>query len=79
LADWDGDGDQELFIGKSDGTIDYYENRGTLTEPDLRLTQPRFLAIDDGGYAAPAFLDMNGDKKLDLIVGSSAPRATPSS
>jgi uncharacterized protein (DUF2141 family) len=72
LVDWDGDGDYELFVGKSDGTIDYYENRGTRQDPDWRLTQPRFLAIDEGGYAAPAFLDMNGDGKPDLIVGNSA-------
>jgi uncharacterized protein (DUF2141 family) len=72
LVDWDGDGDLELFVGKSDGTIAYFENRGTRREPDWRLTQPRFLAIDDGGYAAPAFLDINGDGKPDLIVGSSS-------
>jgi hypothetical protein len=70
LVDWDGDGDLELFAGKSDGTIAYYENRGTRKEPDWRLTQRRFLAIDDGGYAAPAFQDLDGDGRADLIVGN---------
>jgi large repetitive protein len=71
VVDWDGDGDPDLFVGKSNGTIDYYQNKGTPTQPDWRLTQERFLAIDDGGFAAPAFLDVNGDGKPDLLVGSS--------
>ena len=70
LNDWDGDGDLDLFIGKSDGTIAYYENLGSRFAADWRLTQRRFLAIDSGGYAAPAFQDVNGDAQGDLLVGS---------
>ena len=73
LVDWDGDGDLELFVGKSDGTVGYYENKGTRKEPDWRLIQSRFLAIDDGGYAAPAFLDIDGDGRADLVLGTSGP------
>jgi hypothetical protein len=71
LVDWDGDGDLDLFVGKSNGTLAYYENKGTALEGDWRLAQARFLAIDDGGFAAPAFLDANGDQRPDIVIGSS--------
>jgi uncharacterized protein (DUF2141 family) len=71
VADWDGKGNLELFVGKSDGTIAYYENGATSALPEWRLVQSRFLAIDDGGYAAPALTDGNGDGHPDLFVGSS--------
>ena len=71
LVDYDGDGDMDLFVGKGNGTIAYYENRGNPYLPDWTLVQSRFLAIDDGGYAAPAFMDVNADGRPDLLVGSS--------
>ena len=71
LADWDGDGDADLFVGTSDGSIAYFENRGTRFEPAWELLQRRFLAIDSGGFASPAFIDVNNDNNPDLIVGTS--------
>jgi hypothetical protein len=58
-------------VGKSNGMIAYYENRGSRFVPDWRLVQQRFLAIDSGGYAAPAFADVNQDGEADLLVGNS--------
>jgi len=76
LVDWDGDGDPDLFVGKRDGTIAYYPNRGTAFAGDWFLRQTRFLAIDNGGYAAPAFFDVNGDGRPDLFVGNSTGRVS---
>lgn len=70
LVDWDGDGDLDLFVGKSNGAIAYYKNRGTRFKPNWRLLQKRFLAIDEGGFAAPAFFEMNGDSNPDMLIGS---------
>jgi hypothetical protein len=70
LADWSGDGKPDLFIGQADGTIAYYENKGTKSEPQWTLTQRKFLAIDEGGYAAPAFFPTPRGRP-DLYVGSS--------
>ena len=71
LDDWDGDGDLDLFVGKSNGMIAYYENRGSKFKPDWRLVQQRFLALKSGGFAAPAFIDINQDGQPDLLVGNS--------
>ena len=70
LADWDQDGDMDLFVGKTNGTIAYLENQGSAFMGRWSLSQPRFLAIDDGGHAAPAFLDAMGRGRPDLVVGS---------
>ncbi len=70
LVDWDRDGDADLFVGKRNGTIAYYENQGTPRKAVWNLAQRRFLAIDNGGYAAPAFIDVNADKQPDLLTGS---------
>ena len=72
LVDWDGDGDKDLFVGKRNGTIAYYENTGTSRTPAWGLTQQRFLAIDNGGYAAPAFAEVNGDGQPDLLAGTNS-------
>jgi len=71
LVDWDQDKDLDLFVGKRNGTIAYYENRGTPYQPRWELQQPRFLAIDNGGFASPAFIDVNADKLPDLLTGNS--------
>jgi len=70
LVDWDQDGDTDLFVGKSNGTIAYLENQGSAFAGRWNLSQPRFLSIDDGGHAAPAFLDATGRGRPDLVVGS---------
>jgi len=69
LADWSGDGLPELFVGLANGTIAYFENRGSATAPLWRLTQHKFLAMDEGGYAAPAFYP-GARARPDLLVGS---------
>ena len=70
LADWSGDGKPDLFIGQANGTIAYFEDKGAARAPQWRLTQPKFLAIDEGGYAAPAFFQTSRGRP-DLYVGSS--------
>jgi large repetitive protein len=69
LADWSGDGRPDLFVGQGNGTIAYFENRGSARQPQWTLTQPKFLAIDEGGYAAPQFYKTSRSRP-DLYVGS---------
>jgi hypothetical protein len=76
FVDIDGDGDQDVFIGSMSGAISYYKNTGTSTAPVFTLqtgpanpfngvTIPGSL----GGYAAPAFADIDGDGDFDAFFG----------
>ena len=72
FADLDGDGDLDLVVGEGDGTLNYYENTGTGSQPVFTertgVANP-LAGIDVGGYSAPTFADLDGDGDLDLVVG----------
>jgi hypothetical protein len=70
LVDIDTDGDQDLVLGGSDGTIKFYKHDGTIQVPVWTQNTTLFSGIDVGMYSAPAFVDLNGDNKLDLVIGN---------
>lgn len=74
LADLDGDGDLDLTIGLSNGTLAYYENTGTPTVPQWTLNTSMFPGIDVGNFSAPAFADVDNDTDLDLVIGDESGR-----
>ncbi len=69
VADVDGDGDGDLFIGNQDGTLHYYRNDGTPSNP-VWQDMGEYPGIDVGNYSAPAFQDLDEDGDLDLLVGN---------
>ncbi|WP_369177469.1 beta strand repeat-containing protein [Candidatus Thiodubiliella endoseptemdiera] len=72
LADIDGDGDLDLVVGKDDGTLKYYQNTGTTSNPAYEAKtggDNPFNGIDVGGYSTPTLADIDGDGDLDLVVG----------
>jgi hypothetical protein len=73
VADWNGDGKQDLLIGDGDGYIHLYLDVSTGTEPKLiaaglvKVNDER-IAVD--GAAVPFLVDWNNDGRKDLLVGS---------
>lgn len=70
LGDVDGDGDLDLFVGESSGTVNFYRNVGTPTDPRFELVSDEFGGIDVGRRSAPTLADLDDDGDLDLVVGS---------
>ena len=72
LADLDGDGDLDLAVGVNDRVVSYYENIGTLAEPDfvLRAGESNPLNnINIGFPNTPVFVDLDSDNDSDLVIG----------
>ncbi len=76
IVDVDGDGKNDLLVGERSGTIDYFRNVGSATEPDFSSspTNDFFGGIDMmipccGGYASP-FLTRDSLGQSILYVGS---------
>ncbi len=67
-TDWSHKGTLDLFVGKSDGTVAYYQNIGTRQEGAWELREARFNILDSGSFAAPVFADLNGDGWDDLLL-----------
>ncbi|MDP8238268.1 MAG: FG-GAP-like repeat-containing protein [Candidatus Hatepunaea meridiana] len=71
--DWDLDGDFDLLVGSADGTIRLYINTGSAEEyeySDEGAIEADGEEIWLGSETAPAFGDLDGDDKRDLIIGS---------
>ena len=86
LADMDGDGDLDLFVGAEGGHIEYFKNEGSSTAPDFRLQvgaanpfwyleegeDADYVPYDVGSGAAPALVDYDNNGQIDAaVVGTS--------
>jgi hypothetical protein len=72
LADIDGDGDLDLFIGKRDGSIGFFRNIGSEAAPiftQISGGDNPFDGVDVGRYSRPTFVDIDNDGDLDAFIG----------
>ena len=73
MADWDGDGLKDLFVGHTD-SLTFYKNAGTPSAP--RLQAPTSFELPGGGRIirpSAYVVDWDGDGKNDLLVGGENP------
>ncbi|MGH2569931.1 MAG: FG-GAP repeat domain-containing protein, partial [bacterium] len=71
LGDVDDDGDLDLLVGKGDGTIEFFRNRGAPGAPAFEPEVARLAGIDVGEDAVPVLADLDADGDLDLVLGES--------
>ncbi|UCE19683.1 MAG: VCBS repeat-containing protein [Gemmatimonadota bacterium] len=69
FCDINDDGDFDLFVGKGDGTLSYYENTGDATSPQWAVADPFYFQIDPGARSKPEFCDIDRDGDFDLFIG----------
>ena len=84
VADWDRDGLPDLIVACGDGSVVWYRNTGSKTEPKLAKgvtlvkaapqtnhdeNAPPSKEVKPGMRAKACVVDWNGDGHLDLLVG----------
>lgn len=75
--DIDNDGDIDIIVGHSDGSLILLENTaGENNLPVFNTPTFNYLSIDVGHYSTPQLFDIDNDGKTDLLIGNRAGKIT---
>jgi len=70
FADLDGDGDLDILAGEYEGKLQYYQNTGSVTNPQFAAPQENPFGLTGVQLIAfPTFADLDDDGDMDLLVG----------
>jgi hypothetical protein len=73
FGDIDGDGDKDMLLGDFCGNLQLYLNSGSNNLSSFGTSgipsTANYQGIDIGSNAAPQFIDLDRDGKLDLVIG----------
>lgn len=71
FADLDGDGSEDMVVGKNDGTLLYFKNNSNTGNPwNFAVNTSLLSGIDVGYNATPTLYDIDQDGLVDLLIGS---------
>ena len=72
FGDLNGDGLPDMIVGNENGNLFYFENIGTEGKPVWKQVNiPTISNIKVSGRAVPYIINLNGDLRPDLVIGSS--------
>ncbi|MCD4679283.1 MAG: T9SS type A sorting domain-containing protein [Bacteroidales bacterium] len=70
FSDLDGDGDIDMLLGNSEGSLHYFENiAGPGNPADFVLSELNFQGINVGEFSTPQLIDLDRDGLDDLVCG----------
>lgn len=69
FGDLDGDGDQDLLLGDSEGFFHYFNNQPNNGIANFVLQGEQYQGLDILKFTTPQLVDVDGDGLIDLLTG----------
>ena len=69
FADVDGDGDDDLLLGREEGGVLLYWREGSAADADPLFVPDSTFTLPLPGYSTPSVVDIDGDGDLDVFSG----------